>query len=95
MELTIDNQFACCFIGIADTLEVASVGDLGVLDHHLAFATLLHDRDALVCLQWLVVLEPGNELKNNVTISHLEVISLKYLKRKSKGYINDQSEKER
>lgn len=42
-ELTIDNQFAFSLIGVTDTLEVASVRDLGILDHHLAFATLLHN----------------------------------------------------
>lgn len=57
--LTIDNQFASCLIGIADTLEVASVRDLGVLDHDLAFATLLHNNDALISLQWLIIFEPG------------------------------------
>ena len=62
MKLTIDNQLASGLIGVTDALEVASVSDLGVLDHYLTLATFLHDCDALVYLQWFVVLEPVEEM---------------------------------
>lgn len=58
LPLTIDDQLAGSLIGVADTLEVASVGDLGILDHDLALATILHHSNALVCYQRLIVFEP-------------------------------------
>lgn len=61
-KLTIDNQFASSLIGVTDALEVASVSNFGILDHHLALTTLLYDRDALVCLQWFAVLEPVEDI---------------------------------
>lgn len=58
-KLTIDNQFASGLIGVANTLEVASISNLGVLDHDLALTTLLYNGDAFVGLQRLFAFVPG------------------------------------